>query len=213
MDGAPRSLRAEGRSAPAARYHPAALKSRRPRLLLWLPALFLALALSACAERGRVTEAHDEGLYLNAGPLTYQVQISRELNPSDVEDRAYLQGLPKSIPPPGPGEEFFGVFLQVKNESKQPARTADQFRMVDTLGNKYTPIQLPASNPLAYQPMTLQPAAFQPPANSIALSGPTQGSMVLFKINASVYQNRPLRLEILDPDEPDRVQDSVTLDL
>jgi hypothetical protein len=185
----------------------------RPRLLLWLPALLLALGLSACAERGRVSEAHDEGLYLAAGPLTYQVQISRELNPADVEDRAYLQGLPANVPPPGPGEEYFGVWLRVQNESKQPARSADQFRIIDTLGTKYTPIKLPATNQLSYQPKTLEPAALEPTANSIAQDGPTQGALVLFKVNSSVYQNRPLRFEILDPASPDQVQSTVNLDL
>ena len=31
--------------------------------------------------------------YLDVGPLIYEVQLSRELNPYDVEDSAYLQGL------------------------------------------------------------------------------------------------------------------------
>lgn len=171
------------------------------------------MGLSACSQRGRVTDARDEGFYLNAGPLTYQVQISRELNPSDIEDRAYLQGLPTNVPPPGPGQEFFGVWLQTKNEGSRPARMADQFRLVDTLGTTYSPIRLPPSNPFSYQPATLQPAAFQPAANSLAQTGPTQGSMLLFKVSSAVYQNRPLRLEILDPAEPGRVQDTVDLDL
>ena len=34
-----------------------------------------------------------EGTYLDLGGLKYQVQISRLLNPSSIEDRAYLVGL------------------------------------------------------------------------------------------------------------------------
>jgi len=185
----------------------------RTRALLVLSALVLCLGLSACAERGAVTSAQDEGLYLAAGPVTYQVQISRELNPNDIEDRSYFEGLPAGTKPAGPDEEWFGVWLQVKNESKQPARTASSFQVVDTQGKTYTPVPLAVTNPFAYQPETLQPAGFEPAANSAAREGPTQGSLLLFKIKTSVYQNRPLKLQILSPTVPERVQDTVRLDL
>ena len=60
-----------------------------------LYAFLLCLALGACGHK----EAHphfadNEGVYVDAGPLTYQVQLSRELNPSNIEDQRYLSGLP-----------------------------------------------------------------------------------------------------------------------
>jgi hypothetical protein len=184
-----------------------------PRLIGLVCALGLALGLSACADRGPVKNAADEGLYLEAGPLTYQIQLSRELNPADVEDRSYLAGLPPGTKPPGSDEEWFGVWLQVKNEGSRPERTADSFRIVDTLGTTYEPVPLTTVNPMAYQPETLAPAAFEPPANSPAYNGPTQGSLLLFKIKTSAYQNRPLELQILSPQAPQTVQDTVKLDL
>src|SRR5262249_38069519 len=66
---------------------------------LALPAL-AALALGACgSSHSRVTtgtyagESGASAPYLDVGPLTYEVQLSRALNPYNVEDASYLQGL------------------------------------------------------------------------------------------------------------------------
>jgi hypothetical protein len=190
----------------------AAVRTRRPRFLVALSALLLGLGLSACQHRGAVTDAATEGLYLAAGPLTYQVQLSRELNPAAVEDRSYLVGLPPGTTPPKPDEEWFGVWLEVKNEGKQPARTSDSFKIVDTLDNTYEPIPLTPANPFAYQAVTLAPRAFEPPADSPAQNGPVQGSLLLFKLKTAAYQNRPVELQILAPGAQ-RVLDTVKLDL
>lgn len=184
----------------------------RLRPLLCLLAIALSLGLSACAERGPQVDAKDEGLYIDAGPLTYQVQISRELNPADIEDRSYFAGLPVGTTPTTPQQEWFGVWLQVKNEGKQSAQSAKNFRIVDTLGHAFTPTQLSPANPFAYQPLTLDPGAFQPAANSAARLSATQGTLVLFKLDANVSQNRPLIFEILDNNTPDRVVGSVKID-
>jgi len=184
----------------------------RTRILL-LAVLALAVVLSGCAERGPVTDAGTEGLYLAAGPLTYQVQISRELNSTDVEDRAYLSNLGAGVTPPGPGEEWFGVWLQVKNESAMAVRSTSNMRIVDTRGTMYEPIPIPASNPFAYEAETLAPGAFQPTSDSPAASGPIQGSLVLFKIKSSALQDRPLTLQLLSAEAPEKVQASVKLDL
>src|SRR5437764_811720 len=67
----------------------------RLRPLALLAAASAALALGACGNKVAVVkEGKTEGTYLNVGDLQYQVQISRALNPADVEDRDYLVGLP-----------------------------------------------------------------------------------------------------------------------
>ena len=60
------------------------------KLLLVLPALVAALTLSACGDsHTRVTtgtyagESGANAPYLNVGPLEYEVQLSRELNPAN----------------------------------------------------------------------------------------------------------------------------------
>ena len=65
---------------------PAALLRRLP---IVAGALTLALGLGACGNKtSHPTVADNEGVYVDAGPVSYQVQVSRQLNPSSSEDRA-----------------------------------------------------------------------------------------------------------------------------
>ena len=168
-------------------------------------ALLCALALAACGGGAKQPTTHGdgEGAYVQAGPLIYQVQLSRELNPFNVEDHEYLQGVSASAIEAAPDELLFGVWLRVQNATDQVHPAASEFKIVDTLGNEYEPIPLPDSNPTAYTPRNVatdngQPLSPNP--ESVAGSGPIQGSMLLFKLNTSVYSNRPLELEITPPE-------------
>jgi hypothetical protein len=161
-------------------------------------ALPLAVGLSACGARGgQATTADSEGFYVRAGQITYQVQMSRQLNPFSTEDRTYLTGLPPGTTPPTPNEMWFAVFLWAKNQTDTAATTSNSFAITDTQGTIYRPIPLnPNVNPFAWAPQLLQPLGTQPAPGSIASFGPTQGSELLFKVNNSVYSNRPLTLNI-----------------
>jgi hypothetical protein len=169
-------------------------------LPLPLAALVAAFALSACGSTHQPTTHGDtEGAYIKAGPLVYQVQLSRELNPSNVEDRQYLAGLATGTAKPTGSQEWFGVWLRVQNPTSHAVPLASAFKIVDTLGNAYTPIPLPKGNVASYQPRNLpgtkgQP--IEPDPDSLAGQSTIQGSMLLFKLDTSVYANRPLELEI-----------------
>jgi hypothetical protein len=171
--------------------------------LLTATALLVAVTLAACGgAKQPTTHGDSEGAYVQAGPLVYQVQISRELNPANVEDAQYLQGLPTGTPKLAGDEEWFGVWLRVQNATDAAHPSASAFKIVDTTGTEYTPIALPPTNVLAYQPVLVQAGdgqPVQPDPESAAGSGPIQGSMVLFKLKTSVYANRPLDLEITPP--------------
>jgi len=183
--------------------------------LLTAAALLAALTLVACGgAKQPTTHGEGEGAYVQAGPLVYQVQMSRELNPGNVEDVEYLAGLPADTPRLAGDEEWFGVWLRVQNATDEDHPSASDFKIVDTTGTEYEPIALPATNAFSYQPASVQRDGgqpVQPDPESGAGAGPIQGSMVLFKLNTSVYANRPLELEITPPDggEPS----SVVLDL
>lgn len=181
------------------------------RLLTALSALVLAVGVSACGNK--VAHPHSEpdvdgsassGFYVDAGSpaVTYQVQISRELNPYDTEDKTYLQGVSAANLSLSPSQEWFAVFLKAWNQSNVPITTTSKFTISDTQGNVYYPIPLnTAENDLAWTPTRLRPNQSQPLADSPGWYDSTQGNLLLFKINndmsnESAYSNRPLLLNI-----------------
>jgi len=180
------------------------------RFLAALLAVPFALGLAACGQQSHPTSGDGEGVYVDAGPITYQVQLSTQLNPYELESKQWLNGT--SAPPPRPDQEWFAVFLWAKNQSSTPAKTASSFDIVDTQGNKYYPIPINHQvNPFAWTSETLRPNGQQPTPGSIAFYGPSQGSELLFKLNNSIYSNRPLTLEIHAPGQAK--PSSVSLDL
>jgi hypothetical protein len=180
-------------------------------------ALAVAAVLSACGARGSqstVGDANNTGFYVRGGQLTYQVQISRELNPYAAEDKAYLTGLPTGTPAPGANQLWFAVFMWAKNFSKTAHETvaATDFDIVDTQGNTYYPVALnPSVNPLAWTQLRLGPQASEPAVDSPASNDAAQGSELLFKLNDSIYANRPLTLEIHVPGQAQ--PSTISLDL
>jgi hypothetical protein len=172
------------------------------RSLIALCGLLLAFGITACGHQSshqNFADANNDGDYISAGYITYQLQISRELNQYGTEDSQYLKGLPAGVSTNlGPDQLWYGVFLWAKNQSGHPATTSDKFEVVDTQGNVYHPIPLDSQvNPFAWTSQTLQNLATYPGPNTVASEGPTQGGLLLFKMSDAVYSNRPLTLWIL----------------
>jgi hypothetical protein len=181
---------------------PAAVTPRRS--LIALCGLLLVVGLAACGHASphqNFADANNDGDYVSAGYITYQLQISRELNQYSTEDAAYLKGLPAGVSPNlGPDQLWYGVFLYAKNQSGRAATTTDTFEIVDTQGNVYHPVRLdPNANPFAWTSMKLANLDTEPGPNTVASLGPTQGGLLLFKVSNTVYSNRPLTLYILGP--------------
>jgi hypothetical protein len=168
--------------------------------------------VAGCGQEARPPTANNNGVYVQAGPITYQLQISRELNPFSTEDSQYLAGLPRHASSLKPDELWYGVFLWAKNQTEQAQTTTDTFDIVDTQGTRYYPLRLNrALNQYAWSARTLQRSQTEPPADTTGSFGPTQGGLLLFKLNTSVYSNRPLTLQIYAPGEAR--PSSIALDL
>jgi hypothetical protein len=171
-----------------------------------LLALLAALALGACGDsHTKVTtgtyagESGKNAPYLNVGPLIYEVQLSRELNPANVEDATYLQGLSPAQRKLAPGEEWFGVFIQVYNNTSTALPAATALTIADTQDNTYTPLQPAQANPFIYTGGLVPAKGEIPGPGSIAAAGATQGALLLYKIQIVSLDNRPLILKIVDP--------------
>jgi hypothetical protein len=173
-----------------------------------LGAVIAALSLSACGDsHSKVTtgtyagESGQNAPYLDVGPLVYEVQLSRELNPANTEDAAYLKGLSPEQSKLEPGQEWFAVFMQVYNIESTPHPASNLLSISDTNGTTYTPILPEQTNEFAYRGGTVQPKEKLPPPDMTANFGPTQGSLLLFKIKLESLDNRPLVLKIVAPED------------
>ena len=162
-------------------------------LRLALIVAVLALVGAGCGRgEGVRTTAETEGLYLDIGGLKYQVQLSRYMNPDDVEDRDYFAGLPESTPQPAADETWFGVWVRVQNVTDEAHRSAGVWEIHDTQENVYRPV--PNDSVFAYQAGVVAPQTVIPMPDSAAGQGPVQGSLLLFKVKTDSLQNRPLEL-------------------
>jgi hypothetical protein len=170
--------------APAMRRRVAAIA------LLALAALVLAMTLAACGADEDTAEAA-EGEPIEIDGLSYNIQITRFLNPDDTEDSEYLVGQP----PATPGTSYLGVFMVIENDSGDARPSATDFTVVDTLDNEFD--SAASESPYALQVGADVPAEGQLPIpNSTAATGPNQGSLLIFPVRDDVSDNRPLTLEI-----------------
>jgi hypothetical protein len=161
-------------------------------------------AISACGYSSEGETEVVEGEPVELGELQYNVIFSRYLNLHDNEDAEYLVG--KEQPPPG--SSYFGIFVNVQNESEEPQTLAEHFSITDADGETFealeseSPYALPFGGEVESQEQI-------PVLDSTPDTGPLEGSIVIFELPASASENRPLILEIPGPGGPAEV----TLDL
>jgi hypothetical protein len=161
----------------------------------------VSVAVSACGYSSEGETSVVEGQSVTLGELQYNVVFSRFLNPNDDEDSGYLVGQP----PPPAGSTYFGVFLQVQNESEEAQALADSFTIEDAEEQKYEALESesPYALPIGGE---VEPQEQIPILDSTPQQGPIEGSVVLFDLPSSASENRPLTLEIPGPGGPAEVK-------
>jgi hypothetical protein len=166
-----------------------------------LAAVALGVAFSGCDTAPENANQVAEGQGIKLGDLLYNVQITRILNPSDQEDQAYLVGQKD----PSPDQYYLGVFMRIDNEGDSSTQVPSDFKVVDTIGDKFDPI--PSKSLFALKlGATIHPGDELPQGETTAANGPIEGAMILFRISSSAIQDRPLTLEIPSGEETGRVQ-------
>ncbi|HXB14440.1 MAG TPA: hypothetical protein VNV44_01725 [Solirubrobacteraceae bacterium] len=183
------------------------MRSPLRKLALLAAAALAAVALGACGEsHTKVTtgtyagESGANAPYLNVGPLIYEVQLSRQLNPTNSEDSGYLEGVPFSEGRLLPGQEWFGVFMQVFNNTEHAHVASQAITISDTEGNVYHPLSVLGTNHYIYRGGLVPAKSVLPPPDATAAFGPTQGALLLFKIKVVSLDNRPLEIKIAEPE-------------
>jgi hypothetical protein len=172
------------------------------RLAATATALIAATSLAACGGSSEEpTAGKTEGVYVTTGDLKYQVQISRQLNAADFEDRDYLVGLPAADKALPAGEQWFAIFIRVFNHSKVAHPSASRFVIRDTTGKEFQPVAVDTNvNRVAYRPEVVGSGDQIPVPGSLARENATQGGLVLFRVPTASYANRPLELHIAPPE-------------
>jgi hypothetical protein len=171
--------------------------------LLAALALTASLALAACGADEETTEVV-EGQPVTLGELQYNVTFSRFLNPNDNEDSAYLV----EQPPAPEGAAYFGVFLEVQNESEESQELPERLTIHDADKTEFEALE---SESLYAFPFGGEVESEEqiPILDSTPQQGPIEGSLALFLLPESATENRPLIMEIPGEDGPAEV----TLDL
>lgn len=171
------------------------MSPRVRRLPILAFALLAAISMGACNKLSHPTDVDAENLYVHAGPLTYQVQLSRQLNPLAADDREFLSGVTGSQPTSS--QIWFGIWLWAKNQTSSNQTTTNTFAIVDSAGDKYYPVPINGKmNPFAWNAETLAPKQIEPAPGTAAQQVPPQGGLILFKLNNTIFSNRPLTLQI-----------------
>ncbi len=165
-----------------------------------IAALSAATGLAACGGDEEVHSTSSEGVYVTTGGLRYQVQMSRQLNPHEHEDQAYLVGVPRGQRSLASDESWFGVFLRAFNTGDKPQQAARSFYITDTTGRRYDPTPIDRRiNYTIFRSWVLKPGDQLPVPGSPARELATQGGIILFKIPIAAYATRPLQLHIDSP--------------
>lgn len=174
-------------------------------LFALLALLALAVGVSAC---GYESDSHhvEEGAPVELGELHYNVTFSRYLNPSDPEDAPLLEGQPEAPQ----GESYFGVFLEVQNDSDEAQPLPETFTITDTDDQEF---EVKESESIFAFPFggTVESEEQIPVLDSPAQLGPIEGSVAIFLLPEEASENRPLILRI--PGHEDEEGGEVALDL
>jgi len=167
-------------------------------------AVVSSVSLVACADKSEPERfAHNEGIYFESGPLKYQVQITRQLNPRQVQDAELMQGVSLAARATKPNELWFATFIRIENETSHPQLKASQFYIRDTNGDIFRPIPVdPKANSFAYQDGLLLAGDNYPDINSIPGQTDKNGKMLLFKLPLDAIALRPLVLTVVSPTNP-----------
>ena len=158
--------------------------------LALLALLLLVVGVSACGYESDSKHV-DEGQSVELGELKYNVTFSRYLNPNDSEDEAYLVGQPEAPK----GESYFGIFLEVQNESDEPQVLPSAVKITDVDDNEYEVLESESIFALPFDG-EVEAEEQVPKLDTTAQLGAIEGSLALFLLPEEASENRPLTLHI-----------------
>jgi hypothetical protein len=170
----------------------------------------LSVAATGCfgGEAGADKNPAREGIAVRLDGLDYNVYMTRELNASDPEDKAYFQGQVED-PQCAAGSSIsqterqqrcptnlYGVFVSVCNVYGGTHMAASKWEIEDSQGHTYAPLPLPQANLFAYRAQPLAKKDCIPAKGSTADTAPIAGAVFVFRLPEQATENRPLELRL-----------------
>ncbi len=189
------------------------MRSSLQRHLALLAALVAALALTACGNKtSTITVGETEGTYVDVGPMKYQIQVSRQLNPAAIpEDATFVSDIQGGGSQLAADEAWFAVFIRIENPTKQAHSPATEYLIEDTEGNEYRPVQLGALNPFHFHTQPVAAGSAEPDPDSVASQTSINGMLLLYRVKRTSLDNRPLEMVIRSA--RDSAEARITLDV
>jgi hypothetical protein len=179
-----------------------------PWALRVLASAIVALGVAACGEeteREPAIEAQ-EGNEFGFEQIAYRVVLFRELNPEITGDQALVESVER-----GPDEALYAAFLQACNRGDDPATPTGEITLENAFGTAWQPVEQGVDPSLTYTPRALAPGACLPETGSVA-DRSFDGAALVFAVPADITSDRPLVLEVREPDS-DAGSARVELDL
>lgn len=166
--------------------------------------LVLLASAAGCGGTGRAdaveaTEAHE----VVVGGVSYRVDRFREINP--YEEPRVRRG-----PPPPAGSALYAAFVEACAVGGEPARATGSIVLENAFGRRFEALAPKPADQVAYRPARLAPGACVPRPESIAARS-FGGAPLVFRVPHEAVEERPLVLEIRDPDADEKAR--VVLDL
>ena len=176
------------------------------------PPLLAALALGACGDsHTKVTtgtyagESGQNAPYLDVGPLVYEVQLSRQLNPYDSEDSRLSEGLTPSSRQAADRARSGSACSCRSTTTPNAPPGGDAITISDTAGQRlHADRRHRRPTTFVYRGGTVPAQGRLPKPNTTPPSGPTQGALLLFKIKVASLDNRPLEIQDRRPRQTPR---------
>src|ERR1700712_1252213 len=115
--------------------------NRARTLAIAAVAVLATAGLSACGDNSFEHAAANEGIYFKSGPLTYQVQITRQLNLRQAQDAELMQGVSAADRKVAGDVLWYATFLRIENQTPyvQLPANVSEYSIEDTTGDMFRP--------------------------------------------------------------------------
>ena len=182
-----------------------------PPALLVLAAALRRSSPPGCGNEKETAPRRDRGRLPRRRRLKYQVQISRYLNPDDIEDASTSRGLPRATSSCRPTRPGSASSCASRTTTDGRSRRPSDYKIADTQGNEYRPVALDPEQPvrLPSRPTWAPSLISRSPTRSRG-QGVDPGRALLFKLKTTALQNRPLELQISNTQGADGRQSTST---